>query len=354
MKIMYLAFANSVHTLKWVNYFKNKYEIMLVSFYESPPIDNVKMKYIPVANKNMVVFKVSKVKRLIDEFKPDILHAHYASSCGITAALTGFHPYILSVWGDDIFVFPYKSPLHRYAAKYAIKSASYVSATSRMLADGTRRIINDDKDIQVIPFGVDLADYHYYERQERDFVHIGTIRGKEGLAPKYGVEYLVRAAAELMKSGIKTKLTIVGDGPLRPELEILSQNLGMGDNINFAGYISMDQVPVYLNDFDIFVMPSVGRGETFGVAAVEAMATGLPVVGSRVGGLPEVIDDQKTGLLVEPANVAALAEALKTYARSADLRHTHGLAGRKKVENQYDWQQNAGLMNSLYQKAIGR
>jgi len=350
MKLLFIAPANSVHTLKWINYFKNEHEVMLVSFYDSPPIEGVELRYLSVKNKNLAIFKTSHVKRLLNEFKPDILHAHFASSCGLVAAISGFHPYILSVWGDDILVFPHKSPIHNWAVKYAIDSADYITATSHMLTESTRQLIGSEKEIDVIPFGVDLRKYRYNQRQTRDYIHIGTVRG---LTPKYGLEYLIKAVAKLHKEDLNIKLTIVGDGPIRDALEALSNNLGLSQIAAFTGSVSNDQVPVYLHDFDIFVMPSVGQGETFGVAAVEAMATGLPVVGSRVGGLPEVIDDQKTGLLVEPANVSALAEALKTYARSADLRHTHGLAGRKKVENEYDWQQNAGLMNNLYKKAIG-
>lgn len=349
MKIMYLAFANSAHTLKWVNYFKKKHEIMLVSFYDWQPIERVDLRYLPVRNKNLAIFKANRVKRLINEFKPDILHAHFASSCGLVAALTGFHPYILSVWGDDILVFPNKSVVHKRAVKYAINSADYLTATSNMLREHTKKLMNKQREITIIPFGVDLQHFAPVERTPKGIVHVGTVRG---LTPKYGVEYLIKAVGQLIKNGKNLKLTIVGDGPIRGELENLASSLGIKERIYFAGFIPNEKVVSFLNEFDIFAIPSVGEGETFGVAAVEAMATALPVVASRVGGLPEVIDDRKTGMLVQPANVMELAKALEIYASKPDLRITHGQAGRRKVEAQYNLEENAILMDNLYDTAM--
>jgi len=90
MKILFIAMASSVHTIKWVNYFRDiGTEIMLASFYPSDEIEGIDFRYIPCRNKNMAVFKVSQVKKLIKQFKPDIVHAHFATSCGLVAALTG-------------------------------------------------------------------------------------------------------------------------------------------------------------------------------------------------------------------------------------------------------------------------
>jgi glycosyltransferase involved in cell wall biosynthesis len=348
MRILYIAQGNSTHTRRWVTYFADRgYQIMLISFYPAESIKGVELVHIPVKNKNFAIFKANAVKRLINQFKPNILHAHYATSCGIVAALTGFHPYILSTWGDDIFDFPNKSLLHRWLVQKAIRSADYLTATSEMLARGTRELAVPDKQIEVIPFGVDLEHYRYHERTLSEDVHIGTVRA---LRPKYGLEYLIRAVAELLNSGKKVKLTIVGEGYLRSELESLAITLGIGDSIRFAGFVQNEQVEDFLNDFDIFAMPSVGKGETFGVAAVEAMATGLPVVASRVGGLPEVVKHDETGLLVEPGNVKQLAHALKQYIDNPHQRFNHGINGRRRVEAKYDWLDNAGLMESLYHK----
>ena len=349
MRLFYIAFAHSAHTLKWVNYFKKQHELMLVSFYPGDNIEGVDFRYLPVRHKNLAVLRLNKVKRLIDDFRPDILHAHYASSCGLIAAFTKFHPYVLSVWGDDILDFPKKSPVHRWVIRHAIRHADYITATSNMLAESTKKYMENNKDISIIPFGVDLEQYRYVERKASSTIHIGTVRN---LTPKYGLEYLIKAVAGLIDSGSNVDLTIVGKGLLRDQLKSLVSQLKITSAVNLIGYVPNEKVIDYLKDFDIFVMPSVGEGETFGVAAVEAMATGLPVVASNIGGLPEVIDHEKTGLLVEPGNVEMLRGALKKYVSSPETRRVHGNAGRQRAVKLFDFSNNAKLMDKLYQDVV--
>jgi glycosyltransferase involved in cell wall biosynthesis len=321
---------------------------MLICFHPADRIDGVDIRYLPIQNKNLTVLKFAEVKRLIAEFKPDIMHAHYATSCGLVAALSGFHPFVLSVWGDDILAFPNKSPLHKWVMRKIINAADYVSATSHMLADSARKLIKEDRNIEVIPFGVDLNHYQFRQRENKDVVHVGTVRK---LTPKYGLEYLIKAVAKLAESGYKVKLTIVGGGKLGSKLETLARRLQIADLVNFTGFVPNPKVVDYLYQFDIFVMPSVEEGETFGVAAVEAMATGLPVIASKIGGLPEVVEHGKTGLHVKPGDVDSLFDALKTYLDFAELRHSHGSEGRHKVKRQYNWEDNAKLIDKLYEAA---
>ncbi|MCP4580338.1 MAG: glycosyltransferase family 4 protein [candidate division Zixibacteria bacterium] len=350
MRIMYIGMANSAHTRRWVENIRDRgNEIMLVSFYNSPDITGIDLRYIPCRNKNLAVLKTNQVKKLIGKFKPDILHAHYATSCGLVGALTGFHPYVLSTWGDDIFEFPKKSPIHRWVVRKAILSADYLTATSNMLERETNRLVNNSRKIEVIPFGVDLEHFGYHDRSDCTDVHIGTVRN---LRPKYGLQFLIEAFSILRKSYKNIKLSIVGDGFLRPELEVQVIKLGMADDVTFHGPVPNEQVVNYMKKFDIFAIPSVGQGETFGVAAVEAMATGLPVVASNIGGLPEVVDNGTTGLLVNPGSAEDLAGALESYITSSDTRLEHGLKGRERVEKLYDWQENTDKMNRLYEKIL--
>jgi glycosyltransferase involved in cell wall biosynthesis len=351
MRLLYIAFPNSVHTLKWVNHFKRDHEIMLVGFYPTYPIEGVDLRYLPVSHPGLALTKLLEVRKLIREFKPDILHAHYATSCGSIAAFSGFHPFIMSVWGDDIKEFPLKSPLHKWLIGKVLRSADKITATSRMLAQSANRLLRAKREISVIPFGVDLKQYKFKSREKAKEVHIGTVRN---LMPKYGLEFLIKAFADLKNSGNEIRLTVVGDGELRPKLEALTLELKMGEFIRFAGFVPNHKVVDYLHKFDIFAIPSVGEGETFGVAAVEAMATGLPVVASRIGGLPEVVDHDINGLLIQPGDVQSLALALKAYIDDPELRLEHGLKGREKVENFYNWNENAKLMEDIYDEVLTR
>jgi L-malate glycosyltransferase len=350
MRLLFIAFGQSIHTIKWVKYFADSgNDVLLASFYPAKPIDNVDVRYIPCANKNLVFLKVWAIRKLIREFNPDMVHAHYASSCGLVAALSGFHPFILSVWGDDILEFPRKSPIHKLAVQQTILHADYVTATSNMLAEKTSALIKHRKKISVIPFGVNLNLFKPGASSSKEKITIGTARS---FTSKYGLEYLIRAFAQLRQKYPKIALTLIGDGPLRQSMQSLAISLGIAEDISFTGALPNDEVAVMLRGFDIFVMPSVGEGDVFGVAAVEAMAAGLPVIATRVGGLPEVVDDGKTGKIVDPANVDSLIAGIEPYIESEELRIAHGHQGRIKAEKQYDWAQNALMMDSLYRKIL--
>lgn len=350
MRLLFIGFGQSIHTIKWVRHFAGKgNQVMLASFYQAGPIANIDIRYIPSQNKNLVFLKTAAINKLIREFNPDILHAHYASSCGLVAALSGFHPFVLSVWGDDILEFPRKSPIHRFAIKKTIMRADYITATSHMLAGKTLELIGHQKKVEIIPFGVDLNIFKPQPIHKDDTIKIGTVRS---FTPKYGLEYLIRAFAKLRQKYQNISLSLIGDGPLRQTMQSLAVSLELGESIIFAGAIPNAEVADKIRDFDIFVMPSVGEGDIFGVAAVEAMATGLPVVATRVGGLPEVVDDGRTGAIVEPANIDSLVNGIEPYILSGDLRKRHGLQGRAKAEKYYDWIQNAQAMESLYSNIL--
>jgi glycosyltransferase involved in cell wall biosynthesis len=131
-----------------------------------------------------------------------------------------------------------------------------------------------------------------------------------------------------------SRLLIAGDGPERDALEALAQRLGVASRIWFLGRIA--DVPRFWHMCDIGVAPSAGSVESFCLAAVEAMACGLPIVASRAGALPETIDDGKTGILVDPGDIEQLAQAFERYARNARLRLEHGAAARRLCEQRYD------------------
>ena len=131
----------------------------------------------------------------------------------------------------------------------------------------------------------------------------------------------------------------------------LAAELGLNDKIIFHGYVDPVDLHGFLAPLDIFAMPSIVR-ESFGVAALEASATCLPVVATRVGGVPEVVKDGETGILVERGSVSQLAEALIKLIESPKLRLRMGLAGRAYVEETYRWEDNVASMEKLYRDIL--
>jgi len=345
MKICILGSANSAHVQRWVGAIQQfGHKILLISLYPGH-IDHAKNIILPRTSKMLYIKNYFAIKKAINEFKPDILHAHHASSYGFLGALQGFHPFFISVWGYDVLLFPYKSPIHKQIIQYSLRKADQITATSIALSDATRKLTN--KIPAVIPFGADFKLLKCERDYNRPELTIGIIKD---LRPVYGISDLIKALSVLVKKNYPVKLVIVGEGYLKDELVILSKNLGIEDKVIIKERVPHDRIIDELREFDIFAMPSYSEG--FGVAAVEAMATGLPVVASNVGGIPEIIDNGKTGILINSGDIEGLSNALEFYILHSDERKNHGLAGRKKVETEFDWAENAMRMEKLYQRVL--
>lgn len=350
MRVCLLAPANSTHTQKWTEHLLDKrHELHLITFH-SAHINGVHLYPLEAPMKSLYLFHIPKIRLLVKRINPDILHAHYASSYGFVGAALRFHPFVVSVWGSDVVDFPSSSFIHRKMMKHILGQADRVTATSRMLKDITRKFMSPEKTITRIPFGVDLDNFKPDLKKNKRFgITLGVIKK---LDRTYGIEYLIRGFALVEKRYRNARLLIAGDGPLLGELKNLACQLGCERKIEFTGKIPHSQVPALLNQMDIFVMPSIR--ESFGVAALEASACELPVIASNVGGVPEVILDKKTGLLIPPQNPSAIADAILYLIANPDRRKKLGKSGREFVMKNYDWQKNAQRMERLYKEILNR
>ena len=288
MRVAILAQGNSIHTIKWVNALsKRGYEVSLITMHEPEEnIDqNVVVHLLRFSSPSGYYLNVFFLKRLLKKIKPDLLHVHYASGYGTLGRLSGFKPLLLSVWGSDVYDFPEESSLKKNILRKNLASADFISSTSHCMKIQTEKYINPRSPIEVIPFGVDTKVFYPQPNHDNNNVTIGMVKR---MAPKYGPSYLIKAFSIIHKKYPDSKLFLIGGGPQEEELKHLVHKLGIDDYCTFIGSIPHGQVPKWLNKFDIYCAPSTLDSESFGVAVVEASACGLPVVVSRVGGLPEV------------------------------------------------------------------
>jgi len=289
------------------------------------------------------------LRKIIKEFSPDIVHAHYATSYGLLGALCGFRPYVLSVWGSDVFNFPNLSFLHRWLIRFNLSRADKVLSTSHAMALETNKYT--PKSIEVTPFGIDLTVFKpetVVSLFAPEDIVIGTIKTLE---EAYGIEYLIRAFYQVRcrHPELPLKLLIVGGGSLEKNLKTLTEELKLDDCTKFTGSVPYDSIPKYHNMLSVYV--AVSNSESFGVAILESSACEKPVVVSNVGGLPEVVEDNVTGIVVPPRDVAATAIAIERLVLDAELRSLMGRAGRARVQRLYDWNANVTQMINIY-KAI--
>jgi len=364
MKILFLSDINNVHTKKWVSGLAKRGCHVLAYGLAAPKDDfytgmkNVEIAYSEFTNqggpsrlsKIKYVTAKNKVKRLYKDFQPDIVHAHYATSYGLLGSFLNHHPFAISVWGEDVFSFPKESKIKNFIFNRNIRKADAIFSTSIVMAKETRKYT--EKEVVVIPFGVDLNHFkNLNDHGQRDSVNIGIVKTLED---KYGISYLINAFDILIKKypDKKLKLTIVGAGSKEAELKDQVKSLRLENLVEFTGRIDHTKIPEAFNQMDIVVIPSVLDGESFGVAAVEASACEKPVVVSNVGGLPEVILDGETGLVVEPKDSKLLADKIEILIEDPKLREQMGKAGRNNVIAKYNWEDNLDLQIQQYQKLL--
>jgi glycosyltransferase involved in cell wall biosynthesis len=249
----------------------------------------------------------------------DLLHAHWLPS-GWVAARTGT-PYVVQVWGTDV-------ELARHAPRLArrvLRGAHLVIAASTALAESARAL--GAVDVRVIPSGIDLPPEVGEERSPPEVLYAGR------LSPEKGIEELVAAA-----DGIK--LVVAGDGPLR-------------DSVPGAlGFVPHDELERLYARAAVVVCPS--RREGFGVACLEAMAHGRPVVATDVGGLRDLVVDGETGLIVPPRDPTALRAALEQLLADPKLRQRLGAAGRERARARFSWDAVTSAVVDAYVEAVGR
>ncbi len=347
MKICLLAPANNPHTKKIAHSLCNKgYEIYIYTFHPAS-LHGVQTVYFPPLVKPLgkinYILQSQKIKRYLDRLKPDILHAHYVSSYGVVGYLTRYRPLVISVWGKDIYDAP-ENPVLGYLIKRSLAKADYVLSTSKTMAKRTREFVK--KEIAITPFGIDLTKFYPQERSLRKVFVIGTARG---LAPKYGIDYLVKAFAIVVREIPCAQLYIAGTGPQRSKLTNMASELGVAANVKFFGFINPDRMPEFISGLDVFVMPSISESESFGVAALEAQACGIPVIASEIGGLRETVVDSSTGYLVPPKDINAIAEKILIFFKKRDLLVNMGQAGVRFVKENYDWQENIKIIEKVYE-----
>jgi glycosyltransferase involved in cell wall biosynthesis len=229
-----------------------------------------------------------------------------------------------------------------------VSEASFVVAIS----DSNRRVIVDECGpraegrVEVIHCGIDTALFRPPDDPDEDanattsdrprlrLIAVGTLHEVKGQ------RYLIDACAQLRNAGVDVTCQIVGDGPDEPALIALIRELRLEDRVRLAGRLTSDQVIGLLRQSDVLVAPSVpssdGRLEGLPVVIMEAMSCGLPVVASRLSGIPELVIDDRTGYLVEPRNPAGIAAALRRLADDPDLRRRLGAEARLAVEREFE------------------
>jgi N-acetyl-alpha-D-glucosaminyl L-malate synthase BshA len=289
---------------------------------------------------------------LLKRLRPDVIHTQ-----GMGMSLDCFFakmlfekPYIIWGQGSDVYLsWRFKGMISRLV----LKNADAVIALTKDMEKRMKKFCN--RYIHVIPNGIDLKVFEkssprkllpnlQITNSERILLFVGTLR------PVKGLKYLIQAMNILRNTGVeKVKLIIIGDGEERQALKHLVKQLHLEDRVIFVGKIPNEKVPNYMTIADIFVLPSLSEG--FPIVTLEAMASGLPIIASRIGGMPEIVEDGVNGFLVEPANPRDIAEKVTFLLKDEELRGRISKKNKEKIKN-YSWEKIIEKLEEIFLEVI--
>lgn len=344
-RIVIFGWAESEHIQRWTAGLAERgCRIKLISL-GGEPLPGIETVVLPRRGKLSYLLQSAAAVREARAFQPDLVHVHYAAGFGVWAARVKHPRTIVSAWGSDILMAG-RNPLYRFFTRRAIRMAAAVTATSEFLRTATAALDPQAAvKTTVIPFGVTRPD----RLTPLPPGPLKVLFLKKHRAV-YGPEILLQAIARARRSVPDLSLTMAGEGPLTESLKRQAVDLGVDDCVRFAGQVPHAEVSRLLSEHHLLAMPS--RSESFGVAALEAAACGRPTVATRVGGIPEVVDDGVSGLLVAPGAVDQLAEALVRLAGEREMLAAMGEAARKLAEERFDWQRSLDMMTALYDRVL--
>ena len=299
----------------------------------------------------IVVFWL-KALPLLKRLKPDMVHGQ-----STTTGIVGFlakkllkKPYVVYERGSEVYLpWLFKTPI----SKLVLRRADVVIALTEDMKTEMQKIYS--RDVAVIPNGIDLESYEDLPTKEASrqrlalnnndkiILFVGTLR------PVKGLKYLIQAMNMVRQKDTKARLMLIGYGEERQSLEGLVKELDLGDRVTFVGKVPNEKVPEYMAASDIFVLPSLSEG--FPVVILEAMASGLPIVATKVGGLPEIVKDGENGFLVKPRGPEELADKVLALLENEELRRGMIRNNRNKVQ-QYSWENTVGQLEAIYSHVV--
>lgn len=285
--------------------------------------------------------------------RADIIHLHLPNPLAAVAYLaSGHRGRLVITWHSDIvrqqtmarMLGPLDNAILRRTSALVASSPNYVDSSP---------ILSRNRDLcRVIPFGIDANSFRPHDAEIA-----AKIRRRYGprivlavgrMVYYKGFEYLIQAMAS-----VNGHLLLVGEGPLQAKLERQAFEAGVRDQITFLGRVSQDEVIGYYHAADVFAMPSIARSEAFGIAQLEAMACGKPVVNTRLlSGVPFVSPDGVTGTTVTPADSAELASAINRLLDDPGLREKYGTAAARRVREEFSIETMVDRTLELYREVI--
>src|SRR4051794_7907043 len=293
------------------------------------------------------LLKLRAARRAALRLRPDVVHAHYATSYGLLGLATGYRPFVVTAHGDDLLIAP-RNPLLRWVVSRVLGHADLVTVPSEQMRAAAHDLAGRRlRRIEVLQYGVELDRLARLGDERRSRSETARIVSARPLLALYRIDELVRAVAILLERGREVELTVAGDGPERESLERLSEELGVGAVVRFVGQIPGAEVEERLAEADLTV--SISSSDGASIALLEAMAIGAVPVVSDIPANTAWVDDGLGGVVVE-AGARDVADGIEqALALDAAAVRAHN---RTVIRSRGDRDSNLGRLDRLLRELV--
>ncbi len=312
-------------------------------------VDNVKEGFL--AKFQVLTFLFFSIINSMKLKNIDIVHVQWPIPNGLGALfLKKIYkiPYINTIHGEEVYLSKHYHIL--FALKWLVNNSAKTITNSSATLDSCLETGLKKGKFGIIPFGVDINFYKPITVPKNE--NIFKILSVGYLIERKGFEFLIKAMKEVLGEHINVQLIIVGSGPLEKKLKDLITKLDLQNNVKIVKNVSDDELLHLYNSSNLFVLPSIvdsqGNTEGLGVVLLEAMACKLPVIGSNVGGIPDIIQDKETGLLVPEKNSLKLSQEILNLIKDEDLRLELAINGYNQVRGTFSWERVAKRYLKIY------
>jgi L-malate glycosyltransferase len=313
--------------------------------YEGGVIPNLKKSLLAKMQFPLLLWReYASARKIVKRNRISLIHAHWVLPQGFIGAMLKKKlnvPLITTIHGSDLF--PLKSDLFKKLQYFSLSHADIITvnseATKRELLS---RFPNLNKKVRLIPMGVDTSHFRPRDikkpltlKENKIILFVGRLSDQKGL------QYLIQAMPSILKRDPKAKLLVIGDGPYKQDLEQCIFSTGVGNAVQLLGALTQEEIAYYHNICDVFVLPALSNEtgtEALGLSLLEAMSSGCAVVGTKVGGIPTIIEDKKNGILVDEKNPEQLSKAIVGILPNKKKSSSLGKNASQFVKKNYSWE----------------
>ena len=360
LRLAYLSIGRHIHTERWLTWFARRGHDVHLLTVQPGPMPGVQVHDITTtvgAKPFRYAVSLVKVRLILGALQPDLLHTHFLTGYGYWGVFSGWRPFMLTVWGDDVYVTPHENLLKNRLARQALRKADYVTGDSEDIVRACVDLGADPHKVEVVQWGVDFTRFHGGVSGEAVREKLGippdapvVLSTRSFTQPYYNIDLVVDTAPRVRERFPAVHYIIAGNEGDDARFRERGEGVGMNDRIHWVGRIPHAELPAYLAASDVYLtIPSV---DATAVSLLEAMACRSAVVATNLPSALEWVHPEETGLVVPPRDADALVEAICRYLENPDLRRRVGEAAEAVVRAKADHDRNMARVEDIYYELV--